>query len=139
MIDWAKVWKSTGIYAILAGIISFAVILITDQITGVVSDRVPGSPSVSAAYGVVIAIAVVATCMFSIVVRGTGNEQLLFIAIGAVGVIWVSFWLNDTTPTSWWFVPFVTVSAYVGSGITGTKALWNSIDENSSPAHVYNG
>lgn len=88
-----KVSVNLVLLGVLSAIVTFAVVLIVDQLIAVVSDTVAQGPGAAVIHGVVAGILGVLAGLLYIPVSGTGNEGLFNAAIVALTVAAAVFYV----------------------------------------------
>lgn len=88
-----KVSVNLVLLGVLSAIVTFAVVLIVDQLIAVVSDTVAQGPGTAVIHGVVAGILGVLAGLLYIPVSGTGNEGLFNAAIVALTVAAAVFYV----------------------------------------------
>lgn len=91
--DGKKVAVNLVLLGVLAAVVTFAVVLVVDQLIAVVTDDVAQGPGAAVIYGVVAGIVGVLAGLLYVPVSGTGNEGLFNAAIIALTVAAVVFYV----------------------------------------------
>lgn len=88
-----KVAVNLVLLGVLAAVVTFAVVLVVDQIIAVATDTVAQGPGAAVVYGVIAGILGVLAGLLYIPVSGTGNEGLFNMAIIALTVAAAVFYV----------------------------------------------
>ena len=91
--DAKKVSVNLVLLGVLSAIVTFAVVLIVDQLIAVVTDDITQGPGAAVVYGVVAGIVGVLAGLLYVPVSGTGNEGLFNTAIVALTVAAAVFYV----------------------------------------------
>lgn len=117
-----RVAVNLTILAVLAGVVSFAAIIISDQLIGFASDLPARAPSEAVLPAILAALTGALAGLLYIPTVGTGNESLFIAAIVALTVAGVVFYIfnDDLIDGSWQAVS--SCVAVLAAGITASIA-----------------
>lgn len=91
--DAKKVTVNLVLLGVLSAVVTFAVVLVVDQLIAVVTDVVAQGPGAAVIYGVVVCIIGILAGLLYVPVAGTGNEGLFNAAIIALTVAAAVFYV----------------------------------------------
>lgn len=91
--DAKKVTVNLVLLGVLSAVVTFAVVLVVDQLIAVVTDEVAQGPGAAVIYGVVVCIIGILAGLLYVPVAGTGNEGLFNAAIIALTVAAAVFYV----------------------------------------------
>lgn len=120
--DAKKVSVNLVLLGVLSAVVTFAVILVVDQIIAAVSDSVAQGPGAAVVNGVVAGIVGVVAGLLYIPVSGTGNEGLFNAAIIALTVAAAVFYVifGGLLDRDW--TTLLSLAAILCAGITAYAA-----------------
>lgn len=120
--DAKKVTVNLVLLGILAAIVTFAVVLVVDQVIAAVSDYVAQGPGAAVIYGVIVGIIGTLAGLLYVPVSGTGNEGMFNAAIIALTVAAAVFYVIFAGLLDGDWQTLLPMTAILSAGITAYAA-----------------